>query len=124
MIRGLLYRQDGAIFDIKLGDTDADTYKYNPMTSLLVRWEKIKKDKHGKHCHDQRNVFSPFVLSVDGILGRENLVVISQPIIVMAEKRGEPLLQVQEWVNRRIAISVLRSYSRMIHRDQLPSPLR
>ena len=78
MIRGLWDCQVDAIIDIELGDSDLDTYKYEPMTSLLARWEKIKKNKHGKHCNDRRKRFSPFVLSVDVILGREALVVLSQ----------------------------------------------
>ena len=52
MIRGLWYRQFDAIIDIKLGDADADTYNYEAMIALLTRWEKIKKDKHDKHCHN------------------------------------------------------------------------
>ena len=77
MVRGLLDCKFNAIIDVKLLDADADTYKYEPMTSLLDRWEKIKKDKHGNHCHDQLKPFSPFVLSVDEMLGREALVVLS-----------------------------------------------
>ena len=57
MIRGLWDCQVDAIIDIKLGDAEADTYKYEPMTSLLARWENIKKYKHGKHCHNQQNCF-------------------------------------------------------------------
>ena len=49
MIRGLRDQQVDAIIDVKLGDADTYTYKYDPMISLLARWEKIKKDKHGKH---------------------------------------------------------------------------
>ena len=51
MIQGLWDRQFDAIIDVKLGDADPDTYKYEPMKSLLARWEKIKKDKHSKPCH-------------------------------------------------------------------------
>ena len=59
MIWGLWDSQVDAIIDVKLGDADADadTYKYKLMTSLLTRWENIKKDKHGKHCNDQRKPF-------------------------------------------------------------------
>ena len=70
MIRGLWNCHVDAIIDVKLGDTDADTYTYEPMTSLLTRWKNIKKDKHLKHCHNQRKHFPPFVISVDGMLGR------------------------------------------------------
>ena len=124
MVCSLWYHQVNTIIDVKLGDADANTYKYEPMIPLLERWEKIKKDKHGKHCHDQRKRFLSFVLSVKGILGREALVILSQLSRFMSDKREEPPLQVWRWVNGRIAIAVARSYSRMICRDRLPSPLR
>ena len=124
MTQGLWDRQVDAIIDAKIEDTDADTYTYKPMPPLLTRWENIKKDKHGEHCNDQHKHFLLFVLSVDGILGREDLVLLSQLSQFMAEKREEPLQQIWGWGNVRIAIAVARSYSRMIHRAQLPSPLR
>ena len=58
MIRGLCYQQADAVIDIKLGNAEADTYKYEPMAALLDWWEIIKKDKHGKHCQDQGKNFS------------------------------------------------------------------
>ena len=53
MIWGLWYHQVEAIMDIKLGDNDADSYKYEPMAAFLARWKMIKEEKHGKHCYDQ-----------------------------------------------------------------------
>ena len=61
---------------------------------------------------------------MDGILGREALVVISQLIPVMEMKREEPVLQIRGWVNGCITIAVARSYSQMIHGSWLPSPPR
>ena len=57
MILGLWDIKVGAIIEANLGEDDTYTYKYNRMTSLLVRSENIKKDKHSKHCHDQHNRF-------------------------------------------------------------------
>ena len=37
MIRGFWDRQVDAIIDVNFGDTDADMYKYEPMTSLLAK---------------------------------------------------------------------------------------
>ena len=54
MIRGLWDRQVGAIIDIKLGDTDADTYKYEPMTALLSRWERSRKTRTVSTSHNQQ----------------------------------------------------------------------
>ena len=67
---------------------------------------------------------NPFVLSVDRMLGREALAILSQLNLVMAEKREEPLSQVRGWVNGQITIDVAKSYSQMIRGARTPSPLR
>ena len=91
MIQSLWYCQVKSIIDVKLGDSDAYSYKYEPMAALLARWETIKNYNHGKHYHDQRKNFLPLILSVVGMLGREALVVLVQLSQTMAEKREEPL---------------------------------
>ena len=60
MIQGLWDLQVEAIIDGKLGDSDVDSYKYEPTAALLARCETFKKYKHGKHYHNQRKQFSPF----------------------------------------------------------------
>ena len=60
MVCGLWDSQFDSIIDFNIGDADADTYKYAPMSLLLARWENIKKDKHGKHYHDQQNCFGHY----------------------------------------------------------------
>ena len=91
LIRGLWDLQVEAIIEVKLGDADADSYKYEPMEELLARRETIKKDKHGKHCHHHQKQFSMFVLSVDVILGREDQVVLLQLSRLMAAKTDKLL---------------------------------
>ena len=56
MIRGLWDRQAEAIVDIKIGDADTDSYKYE--TVALLAWWETKK--HSKHCHNQRKIFPEF----------------------------------------------------------------
>ena len=60
VIQGLLDRQAEAIIDVKLGDSDSDSYKYEPMAALLDWWGTFKKDNHVKHCHYQRKHFLGF----------------------------------------------------------------
>ena len=79
-IRDLWEIQMEVIIDIRFGYSDTDTYKNETMPSLLT-------DKLGNHYHDQRKHFSPFFLSVDGMIGRYSLVMLSQLRQVMAEKR-------------------------------------
>ena len=124
MVRGLWGQQDDAIIDVKLGNADADSYKYETMTALLALWYTINKDKHGKHCHNQRKMFSLFVFSVDSMLGREDLVVLTQLNQTMAEKMDEPIFHARVWINGQIETAVAISYPCMIRRARLPSSLR
>ena len=70
MIQFLWYQQAEAIIDVKLVNDDAGFYKYEPMAAHLDWWETIKKYKHGNNCNNQWKHLSPFVLSVDGMIGR------------------------------------------------------
>ena len=104
VVQGLWDLQIDAIIVAKFWNADADTYKYGPMTALLARWEMINKDKHGNYCHCQRKHLSKFVISVEGMLGRESIVVLLQLSWVMSEKTKEPLLQVRGWLNGQIVL--------------------
>ena len=88
-------QQVEAIIDVKLGNTYENSYKYKPMAALLSPWETIKKDKHGKHCNNQRKHSSPFSLSSDGIIGREAQVVLVKLSHITAAKLDEPITHVQ-----------------------------
>ena len=56
---------------VRFGDANTETYKTEEMDKLLPRWEKMKKEKKGQHCHDQWKHFSPFFLSADWMMGKE-----------------------------------------------------
>ena len=69
------------------------------------------------------SIFCLFVISDNGMLGREALVVIANLSRLMAEKMDEQILHVRGWVRYWISITLAISYSWIIHRDRLPSPL-
>ena len=82
LIQGLWKSQTDAIIDVRFGDSDADTYRKEPMEKILARREKEKKDKNGNNCHEKR-IFPLFVLSLDGML-------LTNLIRLMAEKLKKP----------------------------------
>ena len=53
LIMGLWERHNGAIIDIIFGDPDYDSYKKEPMVSLIAWWVKGENYRHGKHFHKQ-----------------------------------------------------------------------
>ena len=87
-------------------------------------WEKIKKDKQCKRCHNQRKHFSQ-VCSFGGRNGREG-----SPILALStelshgRENGRTPFKSMGVGNGRIAIAVARSYSRMIRGAWIPSPLQ
>ena len=95
IIQGLWYRQTKAIIDVKISDYDLHIYRFDTMVKFLDKWEKIKKYKHGNHCHYQQKHFSMFIISVDGMLGRESLVLLANLSRLMAVKMDESILHVQ-----------------------------
>ena len=67
--------------------------------------------------------FYLFVISVDGMLGKESLVVLVNLSQLMAAKMKESISHVHDWINDRIAITVAIMYSCMIRGACLHSPL-
>ena len=76
-IQGLREIQKEAIIDVRFGDADAETRKPVRTEMVLVGWEKTDKDKHGQAWYYQHRKFYLFILSVDGIMGKEELVVLT-----------------------------------------------
>ena len=60
------------------------------MGTLLVWWEKEKKETHGKYFHDKWKCFSTFFLYVDEMIRDEALVVLTNLSRLMAEKTEKP----------------------------------
>ena len=84
------------------------------MDKLLSVWEKTKKYKHGKVCYNQWSHFSPFVLSVDGVMGKEALVVLATLSRLMDAKLDEPIFHVTVWVKVGVVIMFARLYYRVL----------
>ena len=64
-------RGRNTIFDIRITDTEAPSYRNQDFDKVLAAHEKDKKEKHLIPLHAQRKDFTPIVYSVDGIAGRE-----------------------------------------------------
>ncbi len=59
------------IFDMRITDTDAQSYRKKEFVKVLEQHEKEKKDKYLQNCLEMWKDFMPMVYSVDGIAGRE-----------------------------------------------------
>ena len=122
LIGGLRKSQTDTIIDVRFGYSDVDTYWKEPTDKLMVFWEKEKKYNMVSNVTKNR-IFSPLFLSVDGILGKEALVVLTNLSRPMVTKMEEPLSHAHGWVNIRIEIVVMILYSCMILVACIYSPM-
>ena len=60
-----------ALFDIRVIDTDAPSYRRRSPVSILDSGAVEKKRVYRSAVEDRRGNFTPFVLLVDGLLQRE-----------------------------------------------------
>ena len=71
LIRGFWKAGTDCILDVRVTDTDSKSYCKRTPFKVLESQEKEKKRKYLWTCQENRRHFTPFVLSVDGLLGRE-----------------------------------------------------
>ena len=68
---GFWKRGTTAIFDIRVTDTDAASYRQTEPSKVLKRHEREKKAKYNDLCLARHRHFTPLVFSVDGLQGKE-----------------------------------------------------
>jgi hypothetical protein len=66
--RGFWENGMDAIIDVRCVDMDAKSFNSCDPENVLKSAEKSKKNKYLEHCLKQRRAFTPFVISVDGLL--------------------------------------------------------
>jgi hypothetical protein len=82
MIKGLFEKNHVCIIVVCVTDTDAPLYSTRNSFSVVQSQEKEKKKKYLQPCLEQCQIFVPFVISVDGVLGKEDqslLLVLANP---------------------------------------------
>ena len=70
-IQGVWEPQVEALFNIRMIDTDAPSYRRRSPVSILDSGAVEKKRVYHSAVEDRRGNFTPFVLSVDGLLQHE-----------------------------------------------------
>ena len=68
---GFCTKGKDCLFDIRITNTDARSYRNKKPSKVLADQEKEKKDKYLDTCHELRKDFVPLVYSVDGMAGKE-----------------------------------------------------
>ena len=111
---GFWKRGRTCIFDMRITDTDAKSYRKKDFGKVLLQHEKEKKDKYLRTCLELRKDFTPMVYSVDGIAGREARNAEKRLATHLASKWNRGYSQMVYYVRVRMAIAVVRANSLLI----------
>ena len=101
--------QTEALFDIRVIDTDAQSYCNRTPREVLHAAEKEKKSKYATACEERRASFTPICCSVDGVFGSEAEVFLKRLGENLAAKWNRGYSQVIGWVRARMSFAILRA---------------
>ena len=108
-VRGVWSPQTEALFDIRIIDTDAPSYKHCTPEAILESAAKEKKRIYPKAVEDRRGQFTPFVVSVDGLLHREANHFMKHIAASLATKWEKSYSETVSFVRTKLSFAILRS---------------
>jgi hypothetical protein len=74
------------IMDIPITDIDAKSNRSKDSFKVLATHDHVKEKKYIEACLGQRCHFSPFMVSADGLLGKEAKTLLKKLSALLAEK--------------------------------------
>ena len=121
LIRGFWRASTDCIVDVRLTDTDQDTYLPHSPFDAIEHQENEKKKKYAKKCLEQRRNFTPFVVSVDGMLGKEAQAFLKHLAYLYVDKWDLTYSKVRGYLNAKISVACLRAAHRCLRGSRVPS---
>jgi len=117
---GFWRRGNTAIFDIRVTDTDAASYRTTDPKTVLKRHEREKKSKYNDLCLARHRHFTPLVFSVDGMLGVEAIAATKRLASLLSTKWKRTYSELCGFTRSRLSVALARLASRCLRADRDP----
>ena len=88
---------------------------------VLAAHEREKKRKYLEPCLEQRRHFTPFVVSTDGLIGKEGKTLLKLLSARLAEKTGKTYAETCGYVNARMSIAIVRATHLCLRGSRVPT---
>ena len=121
LIRGLWSTGSDSIIDVRVTNVDCRTQRDKDPEKVLATHERAKKKKYLASCLEQRRSFIPFVVSADGLLGREASFLLQRLSALLAEKWDKPYSEVCGFVRARMSVAVVRATHLCLRGSRIPT---
>ena len=89
-------------------DSDQPIYLGLTPAQALACQEKVKKKKYGELCSEQRRHFSPYVVCVSGLLGREAKALNKRLALLLARTWDTHYIATCEYINVHMSVAILQ----------------
>ena len=106
---------------MRVVNTDAKSHKTKDPERCLQEAERGEKRMYLVTCLQQRRHFSPFVNSVDGLLGVETTATLKRLASCLATKWKQPYSKMCGYVKSRIAITLVRATNSCMWGSRVPA---
>lgn len=106
---GFWERGTTAVFDIRITDTEAPTYRRMDPAKVLKKHEQWKKDKYLEACLARRRQFTPLVFSVDGLRSKETDAASKRISTLLSKKWNRSESDVCGYVRSRLSLALVRA---------------
>ena len=106
---------------MRVVNTDALSYLKKALEKSLHNAERDQKKMYLEACLQQRRHFSPFVASVDGLLGVEATATLKRISSCLATKWRKPYSKTCGYVKSRVAITLVRATHRCLRGSRVPA---
>ena len=97
------------MIDVRVVDTDAESYCRRSVRQVIRSAEDEKKAKYSAAVEERRGSFTPFVVSVDGYMGDEADRTLRRLAEVLAGKWDKRYSSVIDWVRAYIHFPIIRA---------------
>ena len=120
LVRGLWQRGRHCVIDVRITDVNQPYQQNKNPRKILEHHAKLKKKKYLDACIKYRRDFTPFVLSTDGLVGKDAEILLKKLALHLSDKWQLPYSKVTNYVRTRIAIAVTRSTHMCIRGSRIP----
>jgi hypothetical protein len=121
LIQGFWTRGTDCILGVHVTDKYAKSYCKCPPAKVLESQEREKKRKYLENCLKQRCHFTPFVCSVDGLLGQEAPTFSKRLAAKLASIWQRSYSEVCSYVNAQLSITILFATHMYLRGSRIPT---
>lgn len=120
LVRSLWERGKHCVIDVRVTDLNSKTHLPLEPSKCLHNQERDKKRRYLKACHAQRRDFSPFVISTEGLLGKEARAILKRIASQLSIRWDRPYSVIMNFVKTRLAFAITKASHLCIRGSRVP----